>query len=249
MAKLTQLELEKQRHSLVIKSNELIQKSRFELSAQQQKLVLFLASKINPWEEDFREYEFEISEFCNVCGIDCTSGGNYAAIKQAIKEIADKSIWVTLEDGRQTLLRWIEKPYIDKNSGIVKIRFDNDMKPYLLKLQNNYTQYELMWTIQFKSKYSIRLYELIKSIHYNELQSYERVFALEDLKTALGAENAYKEWKNFKARVLEPAVQEINKYSDKMVEYSPIAQGKTINRVWIRVERKELIDALQDKKL
>lgn len=231
-------ELERQRNALVVKSNDLIQRSRFELTAQQQKVVLFLASKVNAWDEDFSEYEFNIQDFCQLCGIDTTSGGNYKALKKTIKEIADKSLWVTLPNGSETLLRWIEKPYLDERSGTIRIRLDKDMKPYLLKLQGNYTQYELIWAIQFKSKYSIRLYELIKSIHYNELHSYERVFTMEELRKALGAENAYPEWKNFKARVLEPATQEINKYSDNKIQYSPITQGKTVTRVWFRVESK-----------
>lgn len=242
---MTKAEIEKQRNSIVVKSNDLIQKSRFELSAQQQKVILFLASKINPWDEEFLEYEFNIADFCQICGIDNRSGGNYTALMKTIKEIADKSLWIKLENGKETLLRWIERPTIDAKSGTIRIKLDENMKPFLLKLQGNYTQYELIWAIQFKSKYSIRLYELIKSIHYQELQSYERVFSMDELRKALGAEGAYSEWKNFKARVLEPATQEINKYSDKTIEYSPITQGRTVIRVWFRVETKEVVERLR----
>ena len=45
-------------------------------------------------------------------------------LKAAIKEIADKSLWVRLDNGKQTLLRWIEKPYIDEGKGTVEIRLD-----------------------------------------------------------------------------------------------------------------------------
>jgi plasmid replication initiation protein len=243
------VELEKARNAIVVKSNDLIQKSRFELSTLQQKLVLFLASKINYYDDDFKLHEFSIAEFCSVCGIDDTSGGNYSGIKKAIKEIADKSIWVTLEDGRETLLRWIEKPYVDKNSGIIKIRFDKDMKPFLLKLQDNFTQYELIWTIQFKSKYSIRLYEYLKSIHYNKLTAYERIFTVEEIRKILGAEDVHKEWKNFRARVLEPAIAEINEYSNQVIEYSPMLKGKAVDRVWIKVAEKDYIDAMKSKRI
>ena len=101
--------LKELRGKTVVKANELIQKSRFNLSLQQQKIVLYLISQITPYDEDFKLYEFSISEFCRVCGIDETSGKNYQDLKAAIKEIADKSLWITLED-EETLLRWIEKP-------------------------------------------------------------------------------------------------------------------------------------------
>lgn len=237
-------EVEKARSAIVVKSNDLIQKSRFELTTMQQKLVLFLASKTKPYDEDFKIHEFSVAEFCSVCGIDESSGGNYTGIKKAIKEIADKSIWITLENGQETLLRWIEKPYIDKRSGVIKIRFDKDMKPFLLQLQDNFTQYELAWTIQFKSKYSIRLYEFVKSIHYNKLAAYERIFTLDELRKILGAEEVHKEWKNFRARVLEPAVKEINEYSNQTIEYSPMMKGKAVERVWMKVEERDLAECL-----
>ena len=243
------LEIEKARNAIVVKSNDLIQKSRFELSALQQKLVLFLASKIKPYDDDFKLHEFSIQEFCSVCGIVEESGGNYSNIKKAIKEIADKSIWVTLEDGRETLLRWIEKPYIDKKSGIIKIRFDKDMKPFLLQLQDNFTQFELVWTIQFKSKYSIRLYEFVKSIHYNKFSSYERIFTVDEIRKTLGAEDVHKEWKNFRARVLEPAIEEVNQYSNQFIEYSPMLKGKSVERVWLKVVEKSYLEAMQNKRL
>lgn len=242
-------DLEKARSAVVVKSNDLIQKSRFELTTLQQKIVLYLASKINYYDDDFKLHEFSIMEFCSVCGIEEYNGGNYNAIKKAIKEIADKSVWVTLEDGKETLLRWIEKPYIDRQSGVIRIRFDKDMKPFLLQLQDNFTQYELGWTVQFKSKYSIRLYEYLKSIHYNKLEAYEKIMTVEELRKAMGAEDVHKEWKNFRARVLEPAIEEINLCSNQTIEYSPMLKGKAVERVWLRVVERDTLEALKNKRL
>lgn len=224
--------------SMVVKSNDLIQKSRFNLSLVQQKIVLYLIAQIMPWDEDFTEYEFSIKEFCSMCGIVEKSGGNYKMLKDAIKEIADKSIWVTLPNGKQTLLRWIEKPYIDEKSGIIKIRLDKDMKPYLLQLQGDFTQYELFWTLQFKRKYSIRLYELVKSIHYNVFQEYTKVYELEDLRKLMDAEN-YNTWQTFKTRALEPAIEEINSCSDKVIEYETITYGKVVGKIKLMIKTKD----------
>jgi plasmid replication initiation protein len=246
---MTKTEIAKARHSIVVKSNELIQKSRFELSAIQNKVILYLISKIKPEDEEFKLYEFSIHEFCQVCGIEEYSGGNYAALKKAIKEIADKSMWVTLNDGSETLVRFIERPYIERNSGIIKIKLDELMKPYLLQLQESFTQYELIYTIRFKGKYSIRLYELIKSVHYNELSAYERIFTLEDLKTRLGAGTSYSAWKNFKARVLEPAIMEINEHSDKHVEYEAILEGKSVNRIRLKIKSKNWLEANKEQEI
>jgi hypothetical protein len=64
------------REKQVVKANDLIQKSRFSLSLLQQKIVLYLISQISTFDTDFKLYEFDIREFCQVCGIDFDNGGN-----------------------------------------------------------------------------------------------------------------------------------------------------------------------------
>lgn len=123
---------------LDIKSNDLIQKSWSSLSLQQQKIVLYLISQITPFDDDFKLYTFSINEFCKICRIDEGNGKNYANLKAAIKEIADKRLWIKLKNGQQTLMRWIEKPYIDEGNGEIKVKFDKYMRPYLLHLQSNF---------------------------------------------------------------------------------------------------------------
>lgn len=232
----------------VFKSNDLIQKSRFQLSLQEQKILLYLISQITPYDEDFQLYEFSVTDFCRICGMSPTAGGNYTELKSAIKSICDKSLWVKLADGEETLLRWIEKPYINKRSGTIKIRLDKDMRPYLLQLKENFTSYELIYTLKFSSKYSIRLYELICSIHYHDLETYKRNYGLDELRILLGAET-YKTWQSFKERVLFPAMNEINNFSDKNLVINPIKKphSRGIIGVELVVSSKDSLQALKLK--
>ena len=206
---------------MVRKSNELIQKSRFDLSVEQQRIVLFLISKISPQDKEFKLYDFSIPEFCRVCGIDYDSGGNYGYLKSVLKALRDKSVGAILPDGRWTTIAWVEKPYIIPKNGTVQIRLDNDMKPFLLELKEKFTQYELIYTLNFKSKYSIRLYELIKSRHFHEMDEYKFIYSIEELRQLIGADDrkSYAQYTNFKARALVPAVNEINEMSDIDVEW------------------------------
>lgn len=239
-------EINKARYNTVRKANDLIQKSRFNLSLQQQKIILFLISQITPFDKEFNTYEFDIREFCKVCGIDYDNGNNYMKLKEQIKSIADKSMWVEIEENEETLLRWIEKPYINKRSGLIRIRLDEDMKPYLLNLKKNYTQYELIYTLHFKSKYTIRLYELIKSIHYKELETYKVYYTIDEIRNRLGVENGrYKELKNLKARVLDISVEEINKYSDKQISYKNVKKGRIIIGIEFTINSKDILNNIE----
>ena len=228
----------------VVKSNDLIQKSRFDLSLQEQKIILYLISQITPQDEEFKLYEFSIADFCKICGIDHTSGGNYADLKRAVKEISDKSIWINIDEDQETLIRWIEKPYLNKRSGTIKIRLDEDMKPYLLQLKQNFTSYELIFTLRFRSKYSTRLFELVSSIHYRTLEEYSREYTISELRRLMGAEN-YKTWQSFKERALIPAVNEINQYSDKNLTYEIIKRGRAVSGVRLTVSSKNSLEALR----
>lgn len=232
---------EEVRLARVRKANELIQKSRFSLSLQQQKIILYLISKIHPTDTEFHEYKFEIKAFCEACGIDSDGGTVYSEIKEAIKNIADKSLWVKMPDGRETLLRWIEKASLETGTGILTIRLDNDMKPYLLQLNKNYTTCDLIYTLTFKSKYSVRLYELIKSIHYDESQPYSKTYSVDELKKLLGAET-HKTYSHFKQKALDPAVTEINGISDKTISYEVAEKtGKKITHLTLHIAKYDIV--------
>lgn len=233
------------RHRTVRKANQLIQKSRFSLSLQQQKILLYIIAQISPQDEDFKLYQFSIPEFCRVCGL-TDSGTNYSDLITALQNIRDKSIKATLPDGRITTLAWIEKPYIVPRNGIVQIRLDSDMKPFLLQLRENYTQYEMIFTLHFKSKYTIRLYELIKSIHFHDEKEYSRRFPVDELQTLLDAET-YKQYRDFKRRVLIPCVDEINEYSDKNVTFEEVRHGRKVLAVEFTISAKDTLEVLRIK--
>ena len=230
----------------VRKSNELIQQSRYEMPLLQQKIVLYLISQISPYDEDFKTFEFNIREFCRVCGIDCDNGGNYELLKKQIQAISSQCFWIQLGDTEKTevLFHWISKARIKNKSGLIQIRLDEDLKPFLLQLKKNFTKYELIYTLNFKSKYTLRIYELIKSIHYNELEELEYIFSLEKLKKLTGSQN-YKKYDHFKNRVLLPAINEINEHSDKNVEYEPLKTGKSITAIKFRITTKSPVETAQ----
>jgi plasmid replication initiation protein len=124
---------------------------------------------------------------------------------------------VQVDEKTETIMHWIHKATIQKGSGTIKIHLDNDLRPYLLQLKDHFTQYSLYYTLAMRNKYSIRFYELLKS--YENLRSWN--FAFEELNTKLCAET-YTRLIDFKRRVLEPSIKEINAYSDINVDYKII---------------------------
>lgn len=229
------------------KANALIQKSRFELTEQEQKIILYLISKIKPTDTDFEEYSFSIKDFCEVCGIQYQA--NYEAVKAVLKHIADKSVWIPL-GYNESLIRWLEYVDIDKQNYEINIRFDKRLKPFLLQLKQNYTEYKLIYPLYFKHKYSTRLYEWLKSIHYDESQPYGTVIQIEEIKKRMGAE-IYKPYAHFKTRALLPALKEINAVSDIKVTCGEYRHGtqKKVTALDFTIEKKTQAETVKAEML
>ena len=240
--------LHKQTYNIV-KSNDLIQKSRFDLTISEQKILLRLIQMIQPQDERFKEYEFDIQEFCDICGIDRLSGGNYAYIKSVIDRLKKKHFYMyTNEDKTESsTVDWISKARINKSSGIVKIRLDDDLMPYLLNLKQNFTSYSFYNVLAMRSKYSPRLYEIFKSEQYKRCFNYD----LAALKKLLNAEN-YELYGNFKQKVLDVAIKEINEGTDIYVEYEPIKVKRKYIAIRFNIKEKtteENFNVLKKKRL
>ena len=231
--------IEESRSMIVVKSNTLIQQTRYELSLQEQRILLYLISKIKPDDTEIKETEISIIDFCKVCGIDTQNKGIYSYVKSILKNLADKSNWIEFEPDTETLVRWIDTLSIYKGSGTVKISLSRNLTPYLIGLRKQYTQIPLFNILPMKSKYGIRLYEILKS--YANLGS--KRIGIDELKKRLNAES-YKDTSNFKKKVLFPALKDIERYGDIKVSTIFIKTKNKITHIEFVIT---LIDDINEK--
>ena len=227
-------DIQQQRNYVVVKSNEMIQRARYDLNATELKTLAFIISKIKPTDTELQEYTFPIREFGQVCGIDYTSGKNYKRIKATLKGLRDKSFWIKDENGHETLVGWLQKARINKGSGKITVRLDEDMQKYVLGLFDNFTQYELLSTLPMKSAYSFRMYEILKSYSF----AGGHTFNTDELKRQLAAEH-YTNFKDFRTKVIEVAVKEINLYTDIEVSWEPITYGRKVIEVKFTIKQRD----------
>lgn len=229
----------------VVKANDLIQRSKYELNLFEQKALAYCISKIKAFdlvEEHWKlEYEFDIIEFCKVCGIDYDNGKNYKNIKLCLERLSNRSMWVDFQDGtgNEVLCRWLDKVIINRRSGKVGIRFDKDLIPYLFGMQKNFTQYQLSNILAMKSSYSVRLYELLKSNAWKKRVEY----TIDEFRSLMGLEmsveelermgeknpkaiSKFKRYPDLRRYVIEQGVEEINALTDLKVSYEPITEGQ-----------------------
>ena len=246
------------REQYVVKSNDLIRKTRYDLTTQQQKIVLYAISKIKPEDDINQRYEFNLHEMCNACGIklDEYGGFYYKSLKDDLVKLTSRQ-WLTLPDGTMKTISWIGDAVIVPLSDTVYIKFNEHLQPYLFDLREKYTQYRLQNVLVFHGKYAIRMYELLRSYTtqsaIDEDKENEVDISVDDLRYML-AVDSYPRWADFKRFVIDPAIKEINERSEELhVEYFPMKkEGKRsiekINFVITRARVGQQLTAYQKRR-
>lgn len=204
----------------VRKSNIAVQQARYSLSLQQQKILCYLiANCIKRSDTSETWITVSIRDMYAVFG---QSDRSYERAKSDFKTLRDKSWWIVTDGNkdRDVTVGFISKVEIYRNSQIIKFKWDEDMLPYLQDIKEKYTEYKLFYVLTMGSSYSVRLYELFKSVANKTIWN----FKIDYLKKLLMAEK-YVRFANFKQRVLTPAITEINERTDLNVTYELFKYG------------------------
>ena len=167
-------------------------------------------------------------------------------LKQAVDKLWDREIIIKQENNDVFKTRWISRQAIYEN-GNAEIRFAVDVIPYLTTLMElgNFTKYKLENMGGLKSAYAIRLYELLKQ--YENLKT--RKLTIDDLREILCLGDKYTAMRDFKKRVLDLAITEINTCTDLNVSYENIKTGRKVTGFLFTIKlNKDVKRVKSDKK-
>ncbi|MGE1027605.1 replication initiation protein [Bacillus sp. GMs2/2] len=237
-------DLQIKENNIVSKSNTLIE-ANSRLNLVEQKMLLCLASNIEPNDRDFKTYTFPIKQFHDLLGLNGST--KYTELSKITKELLSKVI--EIRAGEELIqVSWLSSAIYNRNKGTIDMRFDPLLKPFLLELSSKFTSYRLANVVKLKSTYAIRIYELLKQ--YEDLK--ERTISLENLRYYLDAMDVYPNYANFKQRVLKPSQKELNQKTDISFEFEEIKLGRKVQKIRfiIRSQKKKDSDLVHfEKKL
>ena len=196
-----------------VAANDII-KGKQSMTLQTARLIRLLVTQIAERDKDLKTYTCKITDLAKFLNID--SSNLYKDIFK-ICECAMKSV-VYIGTGNPKhpweLFHWVSTASYD-GKGTLTLRLSDEIKPYVLELEKWFTQYKLKNILEFNSYYAIRLYEIIKCEDgaTGNMQS-ELEFEIEELRQYFDCEKKYKLFTDFKRKVIEVAVREINEKSD-----------------------------------
>lgn len=164
----------------------------------------------------------------------------YQRMKDAEDTLFNRRFSFYDEDGKLVKSRWISQvKYLD-DEGAIEIVFTPAVVQGISRIDGAkefFTQYLLSQTANLTSVYSARLYELL--IQWKSTGK-TPVFELNNFREQLGiGANEYKTMSNFKARVLEPAIAQINEHTDITATYEQHKKGRTIAGFSFKFKQKQ----------
>lgn len=215
-------------------SNVLIQ-SKFSMSIEAQKLIYMSVKKVNQIPDLFKEDVFvSCGEFIDLVGT--KNKTIYRKLKAAAKEICSTPI----EDHQGKFFEftpWVRKCRYEEVDGVAGILtlFNPEIEKYLLELEKNFTLLSVSNIAKLSSKYSIKLYTLLQMNKFRV----NFVYSVEDLRFWFDIDKElYTNFRDFRVRVLIPAIKEINEKTNLEVEFIEIKSGRKVTDVKFIVKEK-----------
>jgi plasmid replication initiation protein len=221
--------MSKNTSQMIVKSNHLVEASyRLELSEQRAILMaIFLARENGLGITSDKFLTITAADYAAMFGIDINTA--YEQLQSVGTSLYERTI--TLNDihepskkPRKIQTRWVSAVSYVPDAALVQIQFSGVIVPYITKLEREFTSYKISMIAKMTSIYAIRLYELL--IQWGGVG--HRTVMIQDLKSTLAIDAGYAAIKDFKKRVVDPAVEQINKYTDIQVSYENVKDGRSI---------------------
>jgi plasmid replication initiation protein len=238
------LELGAPSDKVVAKANDLI-RARHSLSTMEQRVLVMMVAKLSR-ESEFPVQEIPIHEIADISDID---GSNvYRAAQDICDSLVDQTVDIhdQSEEGnrRYTTYNCFSMCQYEEGKGVIRAKFNEDMRPFLLELKRRFTLYLVTVFLRLRSKYSTQIYELLKM---RQGLSNLRM-SIEEFRWKLGLEDKYQEFAQMKRRVIEQARGELKKRADIYFTYRVIREGRSAKEIQFYIhENEEVTQELKEE--
>lgn len=198
----------------------------FDLGSMSFDLLCVMLSQITNKDHEFKSYELFVSTIEKRINRKL----NRTSLKKAVIELKAKT--VTLNN---TSIKWFEYFEYDFSKGIIQVKFNEDLKSYLIQIPNKFTVVKFDSVLNLNGYYSKRLYFLLaqylKMVKWN--------YDLKKLQDLLSVSDSMKKsYSNFKLRVLAPTIEDINRNCNITVDYKENKISRSVVGIEFKIKSK-----------
>jgi len=232
------ISIEDNKNNKIKKANSLIEASGA-LSSTAFKMLCMIIGMIRADDSEFQEYALNITDYFSQ--VDSSSKNVEFAKDRALDLMKNpfevqKGVW----------FNWCSKVDIVKVEGYIVFSIHNDLKPYLLDLQKNFTTYNIVNILALRGDYTPRLYEYFlmrfneyrstyKKQHNKPPKSFTFELEIDWLRDTFKVPNSYR-YNNIKVQIIEVAKKQFKAKTDIKFTYEEQKLGRKVMRLIIKVE-------------
>ncbi len=242
MARNRRLALEKLPEKMELKKHVAVIHSSNKLSLLQRKIANALLFNAYPNLQYKDEHVIHIRTLCELIGYD---SNDHKTIKKSLVDLLSTVLQWNLVDGDK-----LDKEGVWNASSIIAdagidgaictYSYSNKMRNLLYR-PNLYGRLDMHVLAQFKSGYGLALYE-----NCNRFQDIGQTpwFELETFRQLMGVEvGKYKQFKDFKTRVLDKAIQEVNQFSTLEITPQLKRQNRQVRSIQFLIRKGKSLTA------
>jgi plasmid replication initiation protein len=216
----------------LIKTNPIIN-AKFDITAVQMKVFLKVVASIDQSGDQMPEINISIKEFQEFVG--GKAKNIYTYLHAELTKLRKKDLYY--EDDRIKLeTNFFSSIVYHKQEAYFTFEFSKNLKPFLLQIKDNFTVLDIRNIMYLDSIYAIRFYEFCKE--YERFKTFE--FDVEKLKEKFGLTDRYKNYFDFKLKVINQARSELIKNSELYFDFEEIKLGKKVVRLKFFIHKNKL---------
>ncbi|MEZ2904290.1 replication initiation protein RepM [Acinetobacter terrestris] len=229
------------KNSLVVKDNALINAS-YNLELTEQRLIMLAIINARESGQGISadsKLEIHASDYAKLFNV--SADASYKALREAVNNLFNRQFSYTAEYKKTGKIgvvrsRWVSRIFYVDDLALLEITFAPDVVPLITRLEEHFTKYEAKQVAHLTSKYATRLYELL--IAWREVGKVPQL-ELSEFRNRLGLiDNEYTAMSDFKKRVLEPSIKQINEHTDITVTYEQHKKGRIISGFSFKFKQK-----------
>ncbi len=230
------------KNSLVVKDNALINAS-YNLELTEQRVIMLAIINARESGQGITadsKLEIHASDYAKLFNV--SADASYKALREAVNNLFNRQFSYTAEykkTGKVGIVRsrWVSRIFYVDDLALLEITFAPDVVPLITRLEEHFTKYEAKQVAHLTSKYATRLYELL--IAWREVGKVPQL-ELSEFRNRLGlVDSEYTAMSDFKKRVLEPSIKQINEHTDITVTYEQHKKGRIISGFSFKFKQKQ----------
>ena len=212
----------------VVTSNSFITACGLEdLSLKGRKLLYLAISQCRKTDTEFFEYSISVKSFADM--MDIQANNVYSIMEYTTDELM--RTFIKYKDKNNTR-KYSLFSLCEYNDTTVRFKLNPDMTEFLLELKGNFSQPLLAEFVRMRSPYSISIWHLMQREMKSQKPYADHIIefdlSLEELREITGTEKKLKKLSDFKIRVLDKALKEIDENCNVVIKYENVKQGRKV---------------------